>query len=161
MVMNRARGLVVALAAATAVVLAGCQSGGGGAGAASPAPASPASPASSSPGTKSECSNLVASGQALVNTVTGLVHGTSSREQVRSAATDLMNSVTQAQKTVGAQASAQLDMAKSSLQQVINAAKAQPPNVAAMRTGANDMLTALRNAAKFCQSPSTAPSPSG
>lgn len=148
----------MALAGLLPLVVAGCQSGQG-TPASSPPPTPPATvtvaspPAGSgTPTTRPECANLVASGQALAASVAQLIDGSGSRDQVRTAAAQMSSAIDSAQHTVGADVSARLTDAKAALQRVVDAAGAQPPDTAGMRTAANDLVTSLHAAAASCQS---------
>ncbi|MTD55193.1 hypothetical protein [Amycolatopsis pithecellobii] len=140
------------LAGVVSLVVAACQSGNGGTATPSPAPAATsAPPAPATSPTRPVCADLVASGQALATTVGQLIQGTASRDQVRTAAAQMSSAIDSAQQAVGAQAGPRLNDAKAALQRVVDAAGAQPPDVAGMRAGANDLLAALRDAAASCQ----------
>lgn len=144
------------LAGVLGVVAAACGSGGSETVAPSPPPAATTGPlVSTSSPARPECADLVASGQALATTVSQLIQGTASREQVRTAAAQMSSAIDSAQRTVGAEIGARLDDAKAALQRVVDAAGAQPPDVAAMRAGANDLVAALRDAAASCQAAGT------
>ncbi|TNC29130.1 hypothetical protein [Amycolatopsis alkalitolerans] len=149
-VLDGRRMTAAVLAAVVAAVVAGCQSGGG---ATTPSPTT--APASPSALTRPECADLVASGQALAATVGQLVQGTASREQVRAAAGQLSSAIDSARQTVGAEANAHLDDAKAALGRIVDAAGAQPPDLAGMRAAANDLVAALRAAAASCRTVST------
>ncbi|GAB2984324.1 RDD family protein [Amycolatopsis acidiphila] len=150
------RVMVAVLAGVVTVVVGGCQSGGSEPPAAPPATAATmAPPASPLASVRPECASLVDSGQALAATVSELVQGTASREQVRIAAAQLSSAIDSAQHTVGAEISARLNDVKAALQRVVDAAGAQPPDGAAMRAGVNDLLVALRDVATSCQAAGT------
>lgn len=134
--------------AAAAALAAGCTSGDN-----APGTPAPASPPTTSKQVRPECADLVTAGQGLVTVVTQFVGGQATGDQVRAAAGDLSTSIDSARQVAGAQASTQLDAAKTSLQQLQTALAAQPPDVAAMRNAANQALVALRGAVTVCQSP--------
>lgn len=138
------------------LVLAGCTQSGGGATSPTPAPAS--SSAATTTG-RSECTDLVASGQTLATTVTQFAGGQATGDQVRAAAAHLSDSIGAARSVIGTETSARLDDAQRALSALGAALTAQPPNVAGMRTAANDALTALRAAATICQTDTGAPAP--
>ncbi|WP_236790912.1 hypothetical protein [Amycolatopsis sp. GM8] len=141
--------------AVAAIVAAGCSSGGNTP--STPGPPPPASPSPTSPATTSkqvspECASLVSDGQALVTVVTQFIGGQATGDQVRTAASDLSDSIDSAREAAGAQAGVQLDAAEAALQQLQTALTARPPDVASMRAAANAALTALRGAVTVCQS---------
>jgi hypothetical protein len=122
------------LVVAATLLLAGCGPGGRGTNTASPTPppVSPTSgPVSAPPSPRPECANLVASGQALVNTVIQFVGGKATGDQVRAAATQLPGTIDSARATVGPEANDHLDDAQAALQQLLTALGAQPPDFAA------------------------------
>jgi hypothetical protein len=86
---------------------------------------------SAPPSPRPECANLVASGQALVNTVIQFVGGKATGDQVRAAATQLPGTIDSARATVGPEANDHLDDAQAALQQLLTALGAQPPDFAA------------------------------
>ncbi|HVV14541.1 hypothetical protein [Amycolatopsis sp.] len=149
----RCAGVTLATAAAFA---AGCSQGDGGNGSTtSPSTAAPPSSAAASPSAGAECGALVTSGQNLVTTVGRFVSGQATGDQVRAAATDLSTSIDTARSVIGPQTSARLDDAKAALQRLQTALTAQPADLAGARTAANDTLSALRDAARLCQSGTT------
>jgi hypothetical protein len=148
----------LALVSAGMLVLAGCTQGGDGAATGSPTPAPAPSSAATTTG-RSQCTDLVVSGQTLVTTVSQFVGGQATGDQVRAAAAQLSDAMGAARSVIGPETSARLDDAQRALAAVGAALTAQPPDLAGTRTAANDALTALRAAATICQTDTGAPAP--
>lgn len=152
----RSAGLAAGAAAVLFAVACGGDSGSGGP-AATSAPAATTTSAPASATTRPECAALVNTGQALVTTATQFVSGQATGNQVRVAAEELGASIDTVRTVVGADTAARLDDAKAALGRVQSALTAQPPDLAQVRTAANDTLAALRDAVTLCQ----ASTPSG
>jgi hypothetical protein len=158
---RRSRGLAAVLLAALALTACNQPSGG-------PTPAPPPPTATAPTGgpeqVQTACTNLATQGQALTSEVGDLFSGSSTPDDVRTAAQQLGATVTSAAAVLGPQVSANLASAQTALQQLQAALNAQPVDLSAARTAAGNVLTALRGTASVCHentpSATAVPSPS-
>jgi hypothetical protein len=97
-----------------------------------------------------ECRQVADDAQALVAEVGRLATRDATVDDVRAAASTLATSFDEARAAVSPAAQANLDQAGQALQRLQDALSAQPVNTAELRQAANDLVTALGDAATVC-----------
>lgn len=110
-------------------------------------------------GLRPECQAVFANAQTLVSKVAGLAAHTATIDDVRTAATTLSTSFDQAKTALGAEAQAGFAQASQALKTFQTALSAQPPNIAALRQSANDIVAGLGQAITVCSASPTASPP--
>jgi hypothetical protein len=150
------RRLGMAALVGAALLTAGCGIDGDSV-AGAPAPA-PAGPAGVPP--RAACANLVAGGRSLVSTAIRFTGTTATADQVRQSASALSRAAEAKRATLGSAAKAHLDDAQASLHKLVIALDAQPTDLAAEQSAANDTLASLREVATICRAGASLP-PSG
>jgi len=131
-------------------VLAGCTSD----------PADPVAPSATTaappatttaPGTTgTACQTVAGDAQELLAQLTGLATRESTVADVQAAAATLRQDLDSAKATLGPEARADLDRASAALQRVQTALTASPIDTAGLRAGAQDLASALGDAARVC-----------
>jgi hypothetical protein len=96
------------------------------------------------------CDDVTAKAQVLLTVVGQLATGKATTDQVRAAADELADSFTAAKSVVGPETQADLDDAGAALTKLLDALSAQPIDTATAQTAANEVFTALGNAAAVC-----------
>ncbi|MFF5986890.1 hypothetical protein [Prauserella flavalba] len=141
---------------AAVLVLGAC---GGDGGSDTGPPATTQTPATTQPTRPADaCEGVVSAGQDVVSTAGRFLSGSATANDVRASVSALSGEIDSVRNTVGPEARAHLDEAKSALDRLGTALTAQPPDVSGVRSAANDALTALKQAATVCRSGSATPS---
>lgn len=103
------------------------------------------------------CTDVADKAQALLTEVGRYATGKASPDQVHTAADALSDSFNRAKTELGPAAQADLDEAGQALHDVLDALTTQPVDKAKLQTAANQVFTALGEAATVCTSGTTAP----
>jgi hypothetical protein len=104
------------------------------------------------------CSDVLDKAQALLTTVGRFGTGKATEAEVRTAADELADSFESAKSELGPSAQASLDNAGRALQDVVGALTTQPVDTTRLRAAANQVVTALADAATVCTSGTSSPS---
>ncbi|MGB3440873.1 MAG: hypothetical protein WBA97_19160 [Actinophytocola sp.] len=134
------------------VTLTGCQTAGTGddsAASSTAATSSTRTSVSAPPGTT--CANVVTQGQTFGTVVGEFVGGSATIDQVRSAATDLSDALTEAGSSAKADAAAAFDDVNAELDQLLTALQAQPVDREGVRTASIGVLSGLGDAVALCE----------
>jgi PBP1b-binding outer membrane lipoprotein LpoB len=141
----------IALLLCAALTLAGCSSATDSATSTPTTSAEPATSMSVGP----VCADVADKARGLATEVGRLTTGQATVDQVRASANELSTAFADARDMVGSETRAHLDEAGQALQRMQDALNAQPIDRAGLRAAADDLVTALGDAATVCASESS------
>lgn len=138
-----------ALVFVAVVTLTGCQSAGTGD---EPGTTDASRTSSSTPAPSgTTCAVVATQGEALGTAVSQFIDGSASADQVRTAAADLSDALTEAAKSAEADAATAFDDVKLAVDRLLTALQTQPVDRAGVRSASADVLSALGEAVAVCE----------